>query len=410
MNRLSGYIHSFHPMVHVLMIGTVFTFLTSSMSMPFLAIYLHQTAHLDAATIGLIIGAGPLASTLGGFIGGVLSDFFGRQRLMLLSLLILALVFAGFVYTSNPYLLLGLSVLRGLAGAFFTTISKALMGDLTPEQLRFRMFANRYFAINLGFSIGPMVGALLGIGGSTITFFLTACMYLLYLLSLLFFFHRLNVQENHHPTEEKLTVARSWSVIRSDRVLLLFLIGSILLTTVHGQMSVTLSQYLESHIEEGVKLFGVLMSLSGFTVILMQIPFTRWTERFTLFQRMVLGCSLFAAGEVGFALSTGWVGFILAMFIFTCGEIIVVPSEYAQLDQITPQGMRGTYYGAQGFSELGSFLGPWIGGMIMTKYSGPSMFLFMAVLAIVSLIFYGKGRQIAKRKQQQVVHEKTVAL
>lgn len=410
MNRVQRYIHGYHPMVHILMIGTVFTFLTSSMSMPFLAIYLHQTAHLDAPTIGLVLGAGPLAATFGGFIGGILSDFFGRKRLMLLSLGLLALSFVGFVYTSNPLLLTGLSIVRGLAGAFFSTISKALMGDLTEENLRFRMFANRYFAINLGFAIGPMLGALLGVGGSTLAFWLTAIVYLVYLVVLALFFRKLTIAEPHQQTEDRLTVSSALSVIRHDRILFLFLVGGILLTTVHGQMSVTLSQYLARNMEAGVQLFAVLMSLNGFTVLFMQIPLTRWSERFRLFHRMIIGCSLFAIGEVGFALSPGWAGFILAMLVYTFGEIIVVPSEYAQLDQITPQGMRGTYYGAQCFNEFGSFLGPWVGGMILTNYSGTAMFLFFAALSMISLIFYGKGRQLYEQKQAKSLQSESIAM
>ncbi|MGD8189983.1 MDR family MFS transporter [Brevibacillus ginsengisoli] len=410
MNRLQRYIHSYHPIVHILMVGTVFTFLTSSMSMPFLAIYLHQTVHLDPPMIGLILGAGPLAATFGGFIGGVLSDLMGRQRLMLMSLGLLALSFVGFVYTANPLLLMGLSIMRGISGAFFSTISKALMGDLTPENMRFRMFANRYFAINLGFSIGPMLGALLGIGASTLAFFLTACVYLVYLAVLALSFKKVILSEQNQPSEDRMTIASAFNVIRNDRILFLFLVGGILLTTVHGQMSVTLSQYLEANLEKGIQLFGVLMSLNGFTVLLMQIPLTRFSERFTLFQRMIIGCMLFAAGNIGFALSAGWAGFIVAMLVYTFGEIIVVPSEYAQLDQITPHGMRGTYYGAQGFNEFGSFLGPWVGGMILTSYGGPAMFLFFAALSMISLIFYGKGRSMYEQKQLNIVQDNTLSL
>lgn len=46
---------------------------------------------------------------------------------------------------------------------------------------------------------------------------------------------------------------------------------------------------------------------------------------------------------------------IAAMIVFTLGEILIIPAEYAQIDQIAPPRMRGTYYGAQSVSELGNF-------------------------------------------------------
>lgn len=384
----------FHPIVHILMAGTVFITLTSSMSMPFLAIYLRQTTTLDFATIGLIIGAGPLAGAFGGFVGGMLSDFLGRTRLLVLSLLTLSLVFFGFVFTTNPLLLLLLSIFRGLAGSFFGTISKALMGDLTPEDKRFRMFANRYLAVNLGFSIGPMVGALLGIGGSSLTFVIASAMYVVFAVTLILLIKSMLVQTKSNPSEKSLSVVEVFHVLRHDHILFLFIVGSIFLFTVHGQMSVTLSQYLEDSFEDGVALFGTLMSINGLTVLFLQLPLTRWSERFTLFQRIVLGSVGFALGEIGFAFSDGWALFILSMIIFTVGEILIVPAEYAQIDQITPEGMRGTYYGAQSFCELGGFVGPWIGGLVLASYGGTSMFLLMALISLASLIFFAKGRQM----------------
>ncbi len=401
MTKLKQLFQSYHPLVNALMLGTVFITLTMTMSMPFLAIYLKETTTLDYAMIGLIIGAGPLAGTLGGFVGGILSDFFGRKKLMIFSLLVLALSFAGFVYSSQPVFLLCLSMLRGIANGFFNTISKALMGDLTPEDQRFRMFSHRYLANNIGWVIGPIVGAFLGIGGSAGTFLLTAGVYVLYVLVLIFLFRVYGASDLPDDGEgcreeqaEAVSLVQMWRVLRSDTALFCFIIGGILLTTVHGQMSVPLSQYLKEHFDDGVKLFGLMMSVSAATVVIFQAVITRIVERYTLFRRISGGALLMAAGEVGFAYSTEWIGLFAAIIVFTFGEILVLPAEYAQIDQITPQGMRGTYYGAQSFSEFGNFLGPWISGMLMAAFSGQVMFLANAAIAIFSLSFYWLGQRI----------------
>ncbi|TGV01717.1 MFS transporter, partial [Mesorhizobium sp. M00.F.Ca.ET.186.01.1.1] len=175
MNKWNKVWEAYHPIVHLLMAGTVFVSLTQSMSMPFLAIYLSETTTLTPAYIGLIIGAGPLAGTVGGFLGGILSDLFGRQKLMIFSMVLMAAAFVGFVFFGNPLVLLLISLLMGLSASFYVTVSKAMMGDLTEEGKRFRVFSNRYLAINLGVAIGPMLGAFLGIAGSGIAFMLTAC-------------------------------------------------------------------------------------------------------------------------------------------------------------------------------------------------------------------------------------------
>ncbi|PLR98432.1 MDR family MFS transporter [Bacillus sp. T33-2] len=402
MVRLKSYLKAYHPMVHMMMFGTVLISLTNSMSVVFLPIYLIKNTQIDPVTVGLIVGAGALTATVGGFLGGTLSDFLGRIRLLLVSLIILGFVFLGLLHASSPVFLIVLNIFRGLFSSFFSTISKALMADLTAREKRFRLFSNRYMAGNIGFSIGPIIGTLFGVAGNEAAFLFTAMTYFGYFLMMALLIKHYQVREVDETSDEEVNISQAWSVFRKDKVLLLFIIGSVLLTTVHGEMSVTLSQYLEKNITEGIKLFGYLMSINGITVIATQVLITRWAERFGLLQRIALGSLLFAAGEIGFAFSDGWTGFIIAMIVFTFGEILIVPSEYAQIDEITPSGMRGMYYGAQGFSELGNFIGPWFGGILLVSYGGETMFLVMALFSLAAVVFYAWGRKLYQRKNQLV--------
>lgn len=401
MGKMRQVWEAYHPIVHLLMAGTVFVQLTQSMSIPFLAIYLGETTKLPLAYIGFIIGAGPLAGTVGGFIGGILSDLFGRQKLMFFSLLAMAGSIIGFVTVTQPIGLLLISMAMGLAASIFATVSKALMGDLTPEHKRFRMFSNRYLANNLGFAIGPMLGAFWGISGSDLAFVLTAASLVTFAIILLVACRRCGVTDAGGGVEtERTSLGEIWHVLRKDVVLLTFVFSGILLVTVYGQFSVTLSQYLRGNFADGVALFGVLMSVNGFTVLALQIPITRLVERYSLFSRVAIGAVLMALGEIGFAFSPGWTAFIVAMIVFTIGEILIVPAEFAQIDLISPANMRGTYYGAQSITMLGSFLGPWAGGMVLASYGGPVMFMVMAALALFSLIFYWLGRRLHERRKQ----------
>lgn len=399
MSRIQTYIKEYHPIVHALIFGTTLITLTSSMSMPFLAIFLSQSANLDFATIGFIIGIGPLAGTFCGLIGGVLSDFIGRKKLMLLSLIGLSIAFFGFITTTNIIGLMFFSILRGLAQAFFGTVSKALMADLTPDSKRYKMFANRYLAMNIGFAVGPMLGTFLGIGGSTIAFVLTSSVYVIYAAVLYFMLRAAKDHDDSPVSEESINMTLLWNTLRSDVPLLLFIIGGTLLTTVHGQMSVTLSQYLQANIIDGIKLFAALMSINGFTVLILQIPLTSWLERFTFVQRIAFGCVLFALGEIGFAFSTSWIPFIISMLVFTLGEILVIPAEYAQVDEITPPNLRGTYYGAQSLGEFGNFVGPWFGGILLSVYGGTTMFLFMACISLLGSYFFYLGKRNFSKKE-----------
>ncbi|MGV3487314.1 MAG: MFS transporter [Tuberibacillus sp.] len=406
MFRINNFIKAYHPIVHLLMIGTVLINLSTSMSVVYLPIYLMNTAELDPFMVGMIVGAGALAGTIGGFVGGTLSDLFGRNRLILISLLVLGTVFIGFLVTQESILLLALNIFRGLFSAFFLTVSKALMGDLTPKEMRFRAFSNRYLAGNIGFSVGPIIGTLFGIAGNKGAFLFTAVIYVGYFLLLFILFRVYKISIEVSEAADKTPIKQALFIFGKDKALLLFVIGSVFLTTVHGEMSVTLSQYLKMDVEKGVELFGYLMSLNGFIVIFTQVFITRWSERFGLFTRIAMGCLFFSLGEIGFAFSTHHIFFILSMIVFTVGEILIIPSEFAQIDEITPNGMRGMYYGAQGFSEFGNFIGPWFGGLLLMYFGGQTMFLTFAGISLLSMVFYGWGRRVYAR-QSMSAEDKT---
>ncbi|MCK9911965.1 MFS transporter, partial [Microbacteriaceae bacterium K1510] len=76
-------------------------------------LYLDREHHLDPFLVGLVVGSGPLASTVGGFIAGTLSDFFGRRLVMLGSLYLSSLAFVGFAFTHQAALLLLLIIVKG---------------------------------------------------------------------------------------------------------------------------------------------------------------------------------------------------------------------------------------------------------------------------------------------------------
>lgn len=394
MGKLREFYKSFHPIVHTLLLGIILVSVARGMSIPFLAIYLAKTTDLDPAQIGLIIGVGAIAGTFGGFIGGTLSDFIGRKKVLISTLYVFALVFFGFVLTTNVLLIFVLNILLNLCISFFDPVSKALMGDVTPPEKRLRLFSFRYTSVNIGFAIGPLLGTALSTIDDRVPFFVGAILYLLYVLILQFSFKYFAYEDIQTKAEEKITIRSAVHVIRHDKVLGFFILGSILTMAVMGEMSVTLSQYLKNSFIDGVRLFAILMSINSVVVILFQYSLTKWAERFTPLINIVMGSILLAISEAGFAYSGSWTFFIISMIVFTLGEILIVPSEYIIVDRITPEGMRGTYYGAHTFNGFGNFIGPWFGGILLAEYGGIAMFNTFGLIALLSIFFFWRGQKM----------------
>lgn len=404
MNRLHSFIKEYHPIVHTLILGTVLARAAGSMSLPFLAIYLSHNFTMTPVTIGLIIGTGSIASTVGGFIGGTLSDRLGRKRIMMQALYAWALVYVGFGLAKEPWMFIVLSTLNGMCRSFFEPVSQALMADVTVPEKRHRVFSLRYMAINIGVAVGPLVGAYLGLAAGAVPFIVTGVIYLLYALSLELLMRRFGIKQIEGQKKERVTFAAAWNVVRQDVSLRYYLMGSILTSFGYSQMTVTLSQYVEKSIVDGISLFAWLMSINAITVVVLQIPIAKWAEKRTPFVSIVVGVCLYALGDLGFAFSGGWTAFIISMIIFTLGEILTYPAGDIYIDRIAKEGMRGSYYGSKTFSNLGQFAGPWIGGLLLASYNGSTMFVTVAAVTMFSIWFYWNGQRVYETAAAKAVH------
>ena len=79
------------------------------------------------------------------------------------------------------------------------------------------------------------------------------------------------------------------------------------------------------------------------------------------------------------------------MLVFTLGEILAFPAGNLLIDEIAPEGMRGTYFGAQSFQNIGSFLGPLIGGVLLVHLGGTPLFAVLALISLSGIWFYLAG-------------------
>ncbi|KRE69952.1 MDR family MFS transporter [Paenibacillus sp. Soil750] len=391
MNRMRQFLQAYHPIVHTLILGTVMARAASSMSLPFLAIYLAKHSDMSPGLIGIVIGMGALAGTFGGFIGGTLSDRFGRRVIMLAALFGWGFVFLGFGVVKLPVLFMLLNMLNGLCRSFYEPVSQALMADLTEPSKRRQVFSLRYMAINVGVAVGPLLGAFFATMNGALPFLLTGIIYLIYGITLYALLIKFGIKKIEGEKKSIVTFRSAVGVIRKDITFRLYIIGGIIGAIGYSQVMVTLSQYLQRDFANGVKMFAILMSANAIVVIAMQVPLGRWAEKYSPLTAIVVGNFMFALGDIGFAYSHTLAWLIVSMGIFTFGEILNYPAANMLIDKLAPENMRGTYYGAQTLTNIGHFMGPWIGGFLLVSYGGSTLFLVIAILSMLGSIFYWRG-------------------
>lgn len=384
----------FHPLVWIILCGTIFTRIASFMTMPFLAIYLHNELAASPLLIGLTLGVAPLCATFGGFIGGFLTDKFGRKIVIISTVFVWSAVFIGFALAANAPIFVLLNAINGLCRSFFEPGTQALMIDFTEDNKKRRLFSVRYTAINIAAVIGPLVGVMISkLSSPVVPFIITASMYTLYGLFLLFVLNKYEMRQKLLAKGQSIRVI--FQVVLADRKLLLFLAGGILISLGYSQFDSTLPQVIQNNIEDGVKLYSILIALNATVVLLLQLPISIISEKIAVMTSLFIGIAFFAIGLMLFGWAESYFTFIVAMTIFTVGEIFAFPMMNAIIEEIAPETQKATYLGASQFKNIGGFIGPLFGGWVLIHFEA-HLFFVMGLMVLLCAPFYWRAFQPKK--------------
>ncbi|MEK4092034.1 MDR family MFS transporter [Viridibacillus sp. FSL H8-0110] len=380
------FLQQFHPLVWIILGGTVFTRIASFMAMPFLALYLHKDLGAGPLLIGITIGIAPLLSTIGGFIGGYLTDRFGRKRILLITVFVWSTVFIGFATTNIVAMFIVLNAINGLCRSFFEPATQALMIDFTPQEKRKRLFSLRYTAINIAAVIGPVVGVYIAsLSSPSVPFLFTGAMYCVYGIFLMIVLNRYEMKQQKLATQ--IQIHHMFRIILSNRKMQLFVAGAILINFGYSQFDSTLPQLVELTVEDGVKLYSLLIALNAAVVLILQLPISIYSERYSTKFTLLLGIGFFVAGLALFGVANSSLIFVIGMVLFTIGEIFVFPTMNVLIDEIAPETQKASFLGAAQFKNLGSFIGPVIGGWLLVHFQD-QLFLLVALIVLSSAAFY----------------------
>ncbi|WAH38282.1 MDR family MFS transporter [Alicyclobacillus dauci] len=408
MIRIGVLLKGYHPLVWWVVAGTMLTRFTSFMVMPFMALYMKTHTHAGAGTIGFSIGCAALTSMAFGLIGGSLSDRFGRKQLMIVAMVLNVLVMIGYANARNVAFFFILSICTGLTRVLFEPASQAMLADVTSLEKRASVFAMRYWAINVGAAVGPIVGGYFGTVSTGWTFYLSAFANFLYLGIVILKFPK-GTGGVSGPSKS-FSFRNTFRTVTYDKALLLFLIAAFLSNIGYSQMETTLPQVMSMSMDQttAAAVFGIVLSSNAIEVVLLQLPMSKIAKRMGLVSSMMVGQAIFAVGYVATGFSSGLWSYLLAMFIITIGEIIIFPQNSQYISELAHEDMRASYFGAWSMAQLGFFVGPWLGGLVLPHFGGCVLFTTAGIIVAVGIPFYKWSNAKHVRKEKQVMDHVSV--
>jgi len=395
--------------IHIMMAGTMLTRGAYFMVWPFLAIVLYRQFHISATSIGALLTIATIFGAVSGVYTGWLSDRYGRRKVIVSGALLSALSFGLLSLAKSP-VSFGLGIAGVSVGCMLLESScKALIGDRIKDKVsRELAFYCRYYAINIGAAIGPLFGITIGIAAQSTTFLLTASIYLIYGALLWYVLPITSVKnfDKRIPTAKDKTSFKAACIrIVGHRIFTLLLICNLLAALVYANFDSSMVQYLtRSKIPDVIQTVAWLITINALIILVFQFPLLKVLQSTETNTRTFIGMILMFISQCLYMLvpASSFIGLAVATIILSLGELIVFPTFSVQIDRMTPDNLRGSYFGAGNLSMLGNSIAPVYGGIMLDNFGHQTLFLGLAVICVLVIYLQNKAKNIECHNQDAV--------
>ena len=397
-------VKEFPPLMWILLFGSFITRGSFYMVWPFLAVILYERFALSATEVGSILSLAAVISVFISFVGSSLSDKFGRKPMMYATGVLYIISFSLLAEADTVLSFTIVITLCSIATSLWRPLTSALIGDILPQaQTRELAMQSLYFAVNVGCAVGPMLGVWLGLTGEQSSFYITVVAFAILLMLLFWGFRhqkQLDVKlseltasevTNKDDDEVPVGLKKTLEILVKDRLLQCLIFANVLCLFVYGQMDSSLIQYLtRAEVPNLLELISSMIFVNALVIIFSQFALLKLMSSRPLLVRIQLGLVLLIISQFWFAFNPlsffmGWLG---AVIVMSLAEAILFPTMNVHVDRIAPQNLRGAYFGATAFYDLGFALAPIGGGIILDLYGGTWLFLFCTAIAFIVLVLY----------------------
>lgn len=394
------------PLVWIIGLGTLISRFGTTMVLPFLLIYLNQVKHIPLDICGWIIGITYLGQVLMGFWGGMLIDRFGRDAIIRYSLVAYALTFllfavVGHLVDNIVLLVVFFTVLNFIAGilrCWIETSGQALISDITTTETVYQAFSLRYTMLNLGVSLGPVVAGLLAVAGSEKTFYVAAVA--------IFAYYLLWIKSAHVKTFKAKQEVSQYSfsecvkLIKQDRSLQLYVLSSFIIFLAFSQLEANFAYIIWQNTHD-MFWSGMTYAMNGIVIVTLQMYLVNKAREYNLAKVFALGALCVTVGVLLFAFAQKQVLiYLVAMIIFTLGEIFSLSISGIVTDQLAPKEFRGVYFGITNLMYLGRVLGTPLALILLSHVGSRWAFTIIGLITLFAIPLFNKAWQIHLQNQK----------
>ncbi len=332
---------------------------------------------VSAGQVGLLITVFTLPGVFLTPVAGVLSDKFGRKKILVPSLLLFGLAGGACALARDFELLLGLRVLQGVGAAALGATNVTLIGDLFAGRERTAALGYNSSVLSTGTASYPAIGGALATFGWYYPFALPL---LAIPIAFLVLFSLRN-PEPHNEQSLREYASSIWESVKNRTVVGLFAGSLVTFVMLFGPLIVYLPILMSQTFGASPLVIGVVVASTSLTTALTSTQVGRLTSRFSEKTLVRTSFVLYAAALAIVPLVPSvWLLFVPTV-IFGVAQSLNLPNAFSLLNEAAPDENRGAFMALNStILRLGQTLGP-----VLTAVAAASLGLTGAYLAAGAL-------------------------
>ncbi|MFC4404825.1 MFS transporter [Gracilibacillus xinjiangensis] len=316
------------------------------------------------------------------FSGNVLLNF-GKERLLVISVIIFAITAIGYLFTNSFASLLILRFIHGISFAVLTTATSAIATEIVPPERRGEGLGYFTMSMNVAIVIGPFIGLTL-----TQVFSYQVLLYVLNLFTCISVFLAFFVQKNGTEIIDDEKVITNWSIrnLFEKSAISISLIG-LLVAFAYSSVVSFISVYADGR---GLSHVSGYFFLVFAVAMLVSRPYLGRQFDLRGPKPVIIPCMLlFSIGFICLGFTNSALAFLFSSAIIGIGYGSLLPFLLSIVIERSPTSRSGhanaTFYTMY---DTGIAIGSFLLGIIVTYIGFANLFFCLAGLVIIILLLF----------------------
>ena len=343
---------------------------------------------LSQAQKGIIMGVGTGILYFLPVITGAIADKYGYKKVLAISFIVYSTAFIALPLFKSFAAVFAMYLYLALGAALFKPIISATVAKTTDEETSSIGFGIFYMMVNIGAFIGPLVALAYKDDGYNTVFYISAAVILINFLLILFYKEPEREIKTESLGQAIGNVFRNIGTALSDIKFVIFLLLVAAFWSMYYQLFFTLPVFItqwvdtssvynffngfmpavtETYGKNGQMDSEFIVNFDAMFIIIFQIIISALVMKLKPLKAMMGGILVCTIGMALTLYSQNVLFVIVAIFIFSIGEMASSPKITEYIGRIAPKDKVGLYMGC---SFLPVFAGSTLGGIISGNVYG----------------------------------------